>query len=167
MVESFNYHRALSWEKFPAMKRLIVFESPSEGRKWVNGRDNWVADSWVGYGLLCFSKGEKKRRWRRVGTGRKGCERSMLWNAAAGVVWLSLARGRTTILFSPRGDPWPLACSSLLQVQALTAGSSHTDTHYKLIFHTLGEMLYENADSFHISTPLLLFFSFMPFYCQG
>lgn len=141
MAESFNYHRALSWEKSPAVKRLIVFESPSEGRKWANGRDNWAADSWVDYGLLRLSKGEEKRRWTRD-EGEKGREGRGAWKAR--VVRCSRrgrpafsGRRRTPILFSPRGDPWPLACSSLLQVQALTACSSHTDAHCKLIFHTL------------------------------
>lgn len=36
---------------------------------------------------------------------REGKERPMLRDAAAGVVWPSFGRGRTPILFSPRGDP--------------------------------------------------------------
>lgn len=45
-------HCALSWEKSPAVKRLIVFESPSGGRERLNHRDNGAADCRVGYGLL-------------------------------------------------------------------------------------------------------------------
>lgn len=37
-MESFNYRRALPQEKSPAVKRLIVFEAPSEDRKRTNGR---------------------------------------------------------------------------------------------------------------------------------
>ena len=48
-----------------------------------------------------------------------------------------LGRGRTPILFSLRGDPWPHTCSSPLQVQALIANSSHTHTQHQIIFHTL------------------------------
>lgn len=93
MAESFNYHRALSWEKSPAVKRLIVFESPSEGRKWANGRDNWAADSWVDYGLLRLSKGEKKRRWEREeGEKEKG----------KGRVVRCSRRGLSGLLLQPR-----------------------------------------------------------------
>lgn len=90
MAKSFNYHYALPWEKSPAVKRLIVFESASEGRKWANGRDNWAADSWVDYGLLCLSKGEKRgerEMKERRKKGKEGVyERPMLCDAAAGVV---------------------------------------------------------------------------------
>lgn len=171
MAESFNYRRPLSWEKSRAAKRLIVFKSPSEGRKWVNGRDNWAADSWVGYGLLCFSTAEKGRWPGGEGGERKGKE--AVWKARVmrcsrrGRLAL-LGKRRTSILFNPWGDPWPLAYSRLHQVQALTAGSSCT--HCKLIFHTLckhwGRSHMKMWIPFHLSTPPSFFF-FMPFYCQG
>lgn len=157
------------------MKRLIVFGCPYEGRKWTNGRDNWAADSWVDYGLWRLSKGEKKwgKRETKEKTEKEGRDE---WKVH--VVRCSrrahlafLGRGRTLILFSPWGDPWPLACSSLLQVQALTASSSHTDTHCKLIFHTLckecggGKRRMKTQILFTLSPPC--FFSFMPFHCQG
>lgn len=79
-----------------------------------------------------------------------------------------LGKRRTSILFNPWGDPWPLAYSRLHQVQALTAGSSCT--HCKLIFHTLckhwGRSHMKMWIPFHLSTPPSFFF-FMPFYCQG
>lgn len=153
-------------KKSPAMKRLIVFESASEGRKWANGRDNWVADSSVGYGLLCLSK-EQERKER--GNGKEGVWRAHVVQRSRRGCLAVLRRGRTPILFSPRRDPWPLACSSLLQVQALTAGSSHTDTHYELIFLTLcvywGKQRMKKQILFTFPPPC--FFFFVPFYCQG
>lgn len=132
MAESFNYRRPLSWEKSRAAKRLIVFESPSEGRKWVNGRDNWAADSWVGYGLLCFSTAEKGRRPGGEGgekeKGRKRRERPVLCDAAAGVVWPFLGRGELQscltreVTLGPSHTPACTRCKpSLLAAHAHTA----------------------------------------------
>lgn len=158
-LQSFNYHCALSWEKSPAVKRLIVFESPSEGRKWTNRRDNWAADSWVDYGLRRLSKGEKKRGERGMKERRKGrgVRKAHVVRCSRRAHLAFLGRGRTPILFGLQGDPWPLACSSLLQVQGLTASSLHTDTHCKLIFHTLWKDSGGGGG----------FFFFVPFYCHG
>lgn len=51
-------------------------------------------------------------------------------------------------------------CSSLFQVQVLTAGSLHADTRQKPIFHSLSFQR-QAVDTFHIVTPT--FDLLMPF----
>ena len=165
MLESFNYRRALSWEKSPAVKRLIVFESPSEGRKWANGRDNWAADSWVDYGLLrLFQRGKEKEvnEGRRRGGRREGrgvCEKARVVRRSRRGRLASLRRRENSSpVFRARGDPWPPRM--LLPAPGASPHCEQLD-HCELIFHTLckhwGETQYENAAPFHIFTPLLLF----------
>lgn len=107
----------------------------------------------------------KEKRKRKEGAWKAG----VVWFSRGGRL-VSLGRRRTPILFGPQCDPWPHTCSSLLQVQALTAGSSHADTHYKPIFHTLcmhwGKRHMKMQLLSHFSPPTLLFF-FLPCHCLG
>lgn len=112
-------------------------------------------------------KGGELRKEER-GNGKEGVWKARVVQRSRRGHLAVLGRGRATILFSPRGNLWPPpACSSPLQVQALSAGSLHTDKHYKLIFHTLqarggGGTPYEERRSFSHLQPPLLFFFFVP-----
>lgn len=138
-------------KKSPAVKRLIVFWISIQGEKMdKRERDNWAADSQVDYGLRRLSKGAKKRGKREMKERQKKkiegtTERRMLCDV--GLIWPSLL-----FCFSLGGDPWPFACASLLQVQALTASlRSHWHAVQARFFHTLCELEGENAGWKHSS----------------
>lgn len=88
-----------------------------------------------------------------------------------GLIWPSRSEAQLQFCFSLGGDPWPFACASLLQVQALTARLlSHWHAAQAHFFtysvSTRGETQYENTASFHTYNPPPPFPS-CKFYCLG